>query len=250
MVHFNAGPTRWDPVGWNYGILCLPFLPVRNTVTKAERFYTAGNERSAFNYNPRENGIESGSGYHLKHEDKFSYLVELMNMNMEDRVVYVTMTYDYLPGKLPKNWTETKSVWLDANQCSTSEVPAPQQNGTFSIKSRRWTPNFEGKVLGAVGHVHDGGVEVDIQMTETSSLCKTQTQYSEKPEYIFRDASMTMGSDKVAINHISSMRGCTNQDIGQMEMKKGQSWMIKGDYNYAKHDGNLESGKQSEVSNY
>lgn len=152
MVHFNIGPTRWDPVGQPYGKMCFPFIPFGKSVNSAERFYTAGNERSAFNYNP--NG---DTGYHLKTADKFSYLVELMNMNMEDKVVYVTMTYDYLPGDLPKGWGETKSVWLDANQCSTSEVRAPKENGTFTIESKRWKPNFEGKVISAMGHLHDGG---------------------------------------------------------------------------------------------
>lgn len=122
MVHFNAGPTRWDATGWSYGMLCAPFLPVMKSVGSAERFYTSGNERSAFVYSPNENGLESGSGYHLKKDDKFAYLVELMNMNMDDAVVYLTMTYDYLPGELPKGWAETKSVWLDAFQCGTSEV--------------------------------------------------------------------------------------------------------------------------------
>lgn len=57
-----------------------------------------------------------------------------------------------------------------------------------------------------------------------------------------------MGGDKVATNHISSMKGCTNKDVeAGMELKKGQSWMVKGDYDFSKHDGNLEGGKQSEV---
>lgn len=104
------------------------------------------------------------------------------------------MTYDYLPGELPNGWTETKSIWLDAFQCGTSEVRAPQQNGSFSIKSSRWSPNFEGKILSAGGHgrlfpyscrnqmkadmglVHDGGVEVDVEMAVDKSLCKVRFQ--------------------------------------------------------------------------
>lgn len=56
-----------------------------------------------------------------------------------------------------------------------------------------------------------------------------------------------MGGDKVATNHISSMKGCTAKDIPVMELKKGQSWMVKGDYDFSKREGNLEAGKQSEV---
>lgn len=42
MVHFNSGPTRWDATGWDYGILCAPFLGVMNRVVSSERFYTSG----------------------------------------------------------------------------------------------------------------------------------------------------------------------------------------------------------------
>lgn len=47
MVHFNAGPTRWDATGWSYGPLCAPFLPVMKSVGSAERFYTSGEDPSS-----------------------------------------------------------------------------------------------------------------------------------------------------------------------------------------------------------
>ena len=46
-------------------------------------------------------------------KDRDPYLVELMNMNMEDKVVYLTMTYDYIEGPLPKGWTNIKTIWLE-----------------------------------------------------------------------------------------------------------------------------------------
>jgi hypothetical protein len=248
MVHINVGPTRWDPAGWEYGELCLPLSGIGTSVGKAERFYTSGNERTAFNFNPRGDGMKSGSGYHLQPKDEFYYIVELMNMNMVDTVVYLTMTYDYLPGELPANWGNIKGVWLDANQCWNSEVRPPRENGSFSIQSERWTPNFEGRVISAMGHVHDGGIEVDIQASETNSLCKTQTQYSEKPEYIYR--GVAMGGDKISTDHISSMKGCTHDDITPVQLNKEQAWMVKGDYDYDKFEGNLEAGRQSDVSRF
>lgn len=39
-----------------------------------------------------------GTGYEPDENDVFSYIVELMNMSMEDKVVYLTMTYDILDG--------------------------------------------------------------------------------------------------------------------------------------------------------
>jgi hypothetical protein len=244
MVHFNIGPTRWDATG--LGITCIPFVPVRTSPSKAERFYTAGNERTPFNYNPTGTDLTSGSGYHLKKEDKFAFLVELMNMNMQDQIVYVTMVYDIIEGPLPKGWNDIKGVWLDANQCGTSEVQPLSETGAFAIESQPWQPNFEGKVISAMGHLHDGGVEIDIRADANSSLCTASTRYSESPDYVYKGTSM--GGDKVAKNHISSMPGCDNKNIKIRELKKDQNWLVSGAYDYAKFEGNLEKGMQSEVS--
>jgi hypothetical protein len=56
-----------------------------------------------------------------------------MNMNMEDKTVYLTMTYELLEGALPKGWKDIKPVWFDAAQCGTSEVSPPQQSGKFVV---------------------------------------------------------------------------------------------------------------------
>jgi hypothetical protein len=124
MVQFNQGPGRWDAVAanwdsskkWNANagrsesnclsiIGCLPFFQpiLAKKLSKAEgsyqseRYFVSGNERSVFNYykSDPENGIP-GTGYQLKSTDSFAYLLELMNMNEQDEVVYLTMTYDIL----------------------------------------------------------------------------------------------------------------------------------------------------------
>lgn len=37
-------------------------------------------------------------GYHLYDNDKFSFIVDLMNQNKEDKTVYMYLTYDYIEG--------------------------------------------------------------------------------------------------------------------------------------------------------
>jgi hypothetical protein len=76
-------------------------------------------------------------------------------MNMDDRTVYLTMTYDILEGGLPAGWMDIKPVWFDAAQCGTSEVSPPKQSGQFTITSGTWVPNFDGEVIGVGGHLHD-----------------------------------------------------------------------------------------------
>lgn len=155
MVHFTAGPTRWDPVCYNK--ISLPFGPVKLNPDGAERYFTSGNERTVFDFCPGCTDLSKpGTGYYLTPEDKFSYLVDLMNMNMENKQVYMTMTYDYIDGQLPAGWNAVKTVWLDLVSCGTSEKAAPQQTGSYSVESDPWRPNFEGKIIDSIGHLHDG----------------------------------------------------------------------------------------------
>lgn len=191
--------------------------------------------------------MKSGSGYHITKKDKFAYLVELMNMNMQDSTVYLTMVYDYLEGPLPKGWNEIKTIWLDANQCGTSEVKPLKEDGPFIIKSKPWKPNFEGRIVSAMGHLHDGGIRFEFEASENKLLCTVTAKYSETPKYKYNGNSM--GGDKVALDHISSMNGCrTEKDFNVQELKKSQSWLVRGHYNYTARKGNLERGKQAEVS--
>jgi hypothetical protein len=153
MVHFVEGPTRWDPVCRTGS---LPHLDLMLSTAKAERNYFCGNERTAFNHNPNGKDLSQGTGYQITSADKFHYLVHLMNMHMEDKLVYLTMTYDIMEGQLRPGWNDTKAFWLDAASCLTSEVYPRKQSGSFTIESPTWKPNFEGKLLWSVGHLHDG----------------------------------------------------------------------------------------------
>ena len=257
MVHFNTGPRRWDAAAYREPN-CLPHDGVNTfggaslgrgaiSVKNTERYFVTGNERTPFNYYKPGAGGQGGSAYHLDAADRFFYLVELMNMNMEDASVYITMTYDITEGALPKGWKEVKSVYLDANACKSSEVPSPKGKTQFSIQSKPWKPTLEGPIIDSIGHLHDGGIDIGIMATSTNALCKSHAVYSAKPEYVYRDTSMAMHGDKVAKDHISGMSGCGPKDIGVPTMSKDQVWITKGTYDYNKKSANLEAGKPSEV---
>lgn len=64
------------------------------------------------------------AGYKLYDTDQFSALIELMNENMEDKTVYLTMTYDIVRGHPYKD--DIKILWMDVRQCGTSEVNPPK----------------------------------------------------------------------------------------------------------------------------
>jgi hypothetical protein len=218
-------------------------LSAKNT----ERYFVTGNERTPFNfYSPGGNGA-SPSAYHLDAQDKFYFLVELMNMNMQDATVYITMTYDIVDGPLPSGWKDVKTVFLDANACKSSEVPSPKGKTQFTIQSKPWTPNIEGRLIDSIGHLHDGGIHIDIVAGGGTTLCKSTAVYSGRPDYVYRDTGMAMHGDKVARDHISNMDGCGPKDASIKQMSRNQSWITKGTYDYNKKTANLEAGSPSEV---
>lgn len=195
-------------------------------------------------------GFESGNkaGYHLRKEDQYRFIVDLMNMNMDDRTVYLTITYDLIDGPLPQGWGNLKPVWFDVDQCGMSEVAATSQDGKYTLTADPWTPNFEGEVLGMGSHLHDGGVNINVIMNK-ESVCDSQAKYGENSQYIFKGAKNAMpGGEKVAEKHISSMTTCYYENVGVKKLAPGQSWSITGDYDYKKFEGNLEGdGDQAGV---
>lgn len=129
MVHFAIGSGRQDPTC--YGKRSLPHADVGASPSNSERYFSSGNERTFLN--PDSVGAATKVGYHLKASDRMAFIVDLMNMNMDDKTVYLTMTYDVVDGPLPAGWQDIKPVWFDANQCGTSEVHPPKESGQFTL---------------------------------------------------------------------------------------------------------------------
>jgi hypothetical protein len=96
-------------------------------------------------------------------------------------------------------------------------------------------------------NVGTGGTGVEIKLGGGKVLCGSQTVYAEKPEFVY--ARPNMGADKPARDHISSMTPCLKDLKTQdLNLRKSQSVELIGKYDYEKHAGNVEDGKQGEVS--
>jgi hypothetical protein len=249
MVHFTTGPGRWDPtcVGKSSS---MPHAAIGSSPTKSERYFSSGNERTLLPLDIF--GKATDAGYHLRSSDKFAFIVDLMNMNMEDVVVYMTMSYDYVDGPLPAGWRDIKTVWFDANQCGSSEVNPPQQNGKFVIDSGRWVPNFDGEIIGVAGHLHDGGTAVKVNYGPGKTLCESSSKYGESSEFISPAKYSGAHSHGGASSHISSMSTCIKSIRSGLPISKldaSQVWTIDGYYNYDAHAGDKhgDTGKQDTV---
>jgi len=88
---------------------------------------------------------------------------------------------------------------------------------------------------------------VETMLGNGKMLCRSDTRYSESPE--FRFVGSAMGPDKAAKDHISSMTPClASAKKEDLWLKKSQQLQVIGKYDYGTRQGNMENGKQGEVS--
>jgi hypothetical protein len=119
MVLFNAGPGRADETCKHLDV-SNPHASVNLLSRLSDRIFASGNERTILSF--QDLGY-SNVGYKFKSTDNINLLVELMNMNMEHKLVYLTMTYDIIEGHPFKE--DIKTIWLDERNCGTSEINPP-----------------------------------------------------------------------------------------------------------------------------
>jgi hypothetical protein len=80
MVAFTVGPGRWDPT-------CiqkpdsLPHFGVGTKPSESERSFSSGNERTPLSLLGRKEFMDGDkAGYHLRKEDQYRFIVDLMNV--------------------------------------------------------------------------------------------------------------------------------------------------------------------------
>jgi hypothetical protein len=119
MILYNQGPGRED-LTCNHRDISVPHASIGGTPRDTERIFASGNERSNIVF--PNSGVKD-AGIKLRSTDKFAAVLEFMNENPEDKVVYLTMTYDFVPGHPFHD--DVKPLWFDVRQCGTSEVNPP-----------------------------------------------------------------------------------------------------------------------------
>lgn len=77
MVHLTIGAGRQDPTC--FGKASLPHVDVGASPGNSERYFSSGNERTLVGLDKL--GTRTKWGYHLRPQDRFAFIVDLMNMN-------------------------------------------------------------------------------------------------------------------------------------------------------------------------
>jgi hypothetical protein len=235
LVLLNTGPTTEDPVcGWG----------------KGESFFESGNERSYTTYVPSD-AANIKSGYKVAKDDKFTLVNELVNTSEKDKFVWVTLNFEYLDGDHP-DYKSSKIIWLSIGPTcgkvypnsgpSNVTVAGQPREKIFSEHSGAWTSRLTGTILSTGGHLHDGGLSVDI-LHNDQVICDSVATYGkpgdesaslEAKKHAMADGMAGMAGDSSDPTlHIASMTGCTN--LGAIN--PGDTLSLVANYDFNQHKG-------------
>ena len=130
---------------------------------RAERFYAEGEEHFALS-------LPEGYGYPNRGQDTWGLLYMLMNHHPHTMVVKIRYTVRYVTGE---PLTAVKPVWLDVKNCRADPVFSVAGTGKPGATVAR-TADFKmpegGRFVAAGGHLHGGGVSLDVSDTSCGSL--------------------------------------------------------------------------------
>jgi hypothetical protein len=133
-----------------------------------ERFYGAGEERATLD-------LPAGYGYPNRGSDRWALVYMLMNHRPVTRTVYVEYTVRYAAGE---TLTPVRPYWLDIRNCRADPIfDVPGTGRMFSTVSRSatFTMPESGRIVAAGGHLHGGGLLLDL----TDDSCGTRLFRSE-----------------------------------------------------------------------
>jgi hypothetical protein len=177
-----------------------------------ERFFAAGNERTAVD-------LESlNYGYKVNSTETWNMVIDLMNWETTEKTVKLKMTYKYATGSDHEKRSSLRPVWLDVDGCSTDSLISVPEG--LSDTHYDWKASFGGKLIAAAGHIHDHGVNIELtnKSAGESLLCNSVAGYGgsgyETPD---------------GRKHVSSMGVCTGNPIATIS--KGDTLRLHAIYN-------------------
>lgn len=184
-----------------------------------ERFFASGNERTKMELPP-------GYGYPLGSSEQWTLVYDLMNMNEKPEPVTIKVKFGWKKGTGLK---PVRPVWLDINECGTSEFSIPKGKSNTHWD---WFVNVPGEIVAIGGHIHTEGHGVRIEATDRTTktpICTSLPTYGGSPEYISMMEMMQDGATLPAGSpFISNMSGCLGTPVATV--KKGDEVRINAVY--------------------
>jgi len=169
-------------------------------------------------------------GYYLSNADILNLVLELKNDATQVKQVYLTLTFEYTPGK-PASLKSVKPLWMDAQNCQapSSEIEPPKDKKIFTLESQPWSAPADMDLLTTVGHMHDGATHLEISVNN-KLVCNSVAQYGGNKDYEpTKEAITKLGLPDMA--HITRYSPCAA--FGKV--KKGDQIRLKAFYDFEKN---------------
>jgi len=180
------------------------------------------------------------TGYHVGAQDTFTGWAEIVNYNKEQKKIYVFYDLEWVPGI---QGDDVKTVTLTAT-CGSSAMIKLSQTGPTNTTSGTFYFMEDGNVLGARGHLHDGGVKVSLYLNDKMT-CASNAIYGDRAadspgmggsstsggHSHAGGSGMAGGKSTESIKTISGMTAC----IGPYPVKKGDTMKLIAEYDLTKH---------------
>lgn len=145
--------------------------------SRPERFAGAGAERTPLSL-PDPYAYMVGAG------ESWRALWHVMNMSDEAQRVFIQYDVGYQPGATTENSRPVTPFFLDVTGCGNSEYQVPGDGGPGSIhtNTRTFTAPWDGYLVTAGGHLHEGGIDISIRDDASGLSCAMTARYVEPPE--------------------------------------------------------------------
>lgn len=173
-----------------------------------ERFSTSGNERWVKRLN-----AHGKWGFHLGGSNEtWTAATRLQNLSDEEKVLYLTVSYEWLPLDAPEaeGYRDVIVLPLDiAPFCGNAEILAVKGQPVYNTKA--WASTIRGHILEASGHMHGGGIGMSVYQN-AKELCYSQALYGDKNGHVIEEGWV----DKNGKEYISNVGIC--QNLGWLEI--------------------------------
>lgn len=225
----------------------------------------SGNERTLNNFTAV--GSKVKAGYKVRPDDAFALDTDLQNFSNTEKFVWQTITYDIIDGPA-KDYKPSQVVWLTIGNLENPSIglchyfnfnnPFGASNLTskdlpkslkFAEHSKIWKSDREGNILSSGGHLHAGGVNMEIFKND-KMFCNSTASYGKPSPGSSGHSHGPMGPmgpmkfkrqvqagnwSNSELEFIESMSMC-NYPEG-IPIKKGDALYIQSNYDLERHKG-------------
>jgi hypothetical protein len=160
------------------------------------------------------------AGYWVKKGDTFDATVVLVNYNKEAKNVLITYDLEWAPGLVGTN---TKGMLISVSQCAGGRIKT-SSTGPTTTKSGNFTLLENGKIFAARGHLHDGGVQMNLYINGKPS-CVSKATYGEgiAGSETKTINSMSMCKDPVSVKKGDTLSMGVEYDLHKYPLRKSAS---------------------------